>query len=178
MRIKKKKKNEQNGSIHTKKVEYSNFQSILIYSNPYERLNPSCNYGLSIYCHNPSLLIGQTTVPGARRWHGNLQPPHATGRCQPARDYASNQCPAMLMDLGRVKCSNQSNGSGGRGRVLGVEQTNQEAKDIVMMSGEKKRAKTIYFNIEMKACSNQMEINGTFIEVNAMEHRKSGERSE
>lgn len=62
--------------------------------------------------------------------------------------------------------------------MLGVEQTNQEAKDIVMMSGEKKRAKTIYFNIEMKACSNQMEINGTFIEVNAMEHRKSGERSE
>lgn len=43
---------------------------------------------------------------------------------------------------------------------------------------KKKRAKTINFNIEMKACSNQIEINGTFIEVNAMEHRKSGEGSE
>lgn len=60
--------------------------------------------------------------------------------------------------------------------MLRVEQTNQEAKDIVMMSGEKKRAKTIYFNIEMKACSNQMEINGTFIEVNANGAPKIGRK--
>lgn len=119
------------------KEEHTNNQSMFICRSPYERLNPSCNYGLSIYCHSPSLLIGQTIVPGATHWHGNRLSQYATGRRQPARDYASNQFPAMLMDLGRVKRSNQPKPNGSEGRKGFVGGANQPRSKGHVMEGQK-----------------------------------------
>lgn len=129
--------------------------SVFICRSSYERWNPSCNYGLSIYCHSPSLLIGQTIVPGATHWYGKRLSPYTTGRRQPARDYASNQCPAMLMNLGRVKWSSQSNGSGGRGG-FGDGANQRWSKGHVLWWAKKGRNNL--FKMEMNECLNQIEI--------------------
>lgn len=83
------------------RVTWSSSEEMYMSSSPYERWNPFCNYGQSIYCHSPSLPIGRMRVQGATCWYGNPQPPRTIGQRQPAHDYASNQCLAMLVFFGR-----------------------------------------------------------------------------
>lgn len=64
-------------------------------NSSYEMLNPSCNYGLSIYCHTQSLPRG-LRAPNEKGYCDDPRSLDLIGRRQPRRDYASGQCLAML----------------------------------------------------------------------------------
>lgn len=100
-------------------------------SSPYERWNPFCNYVQSIYCHSPSLPIGRMRVQGATCWYGNPQLPRTIGQRQPAHDYASNQCLAMLVFFFLGGGSNQPDEQQ-KGRIRRAGKINRQQKGKIV----------------------------------------------